>query len=99
MRILGEEIDEVELEATYDLFVEAAELSVAQSSNPQERLKSSCRSRNDYFLTENAQGNLVGAPLDSVDGRREVISDTSGAVGGWSAVVTYLLSDFRFLYE
>jgi hypothetical protein len=100
LRLLGEEIDDVELEATFDLFEGAAEDSVSASpNNALARVVSSCRARNDYFLTENEQGTLVGAPLESLEGRREVVSDTSGAIGGWSAVMTYLLSDYRFLYE
>ena len=100
LRLLGEDIDDVELQATFELFEGAAEDSVSASpNNALARVVSSCRARNDYFLTANEQGTLVGAPLDSLEGRREVVSDTSGAIGGWSAVMTYLLSDYRFLYE
>ena len=99
LRLLGEEIDDVELEATFQLFLAAAQAAFDESDSALARVVSSCRARNDYFLTENGQGTLVGAPLDSLEGRREVVSDTSGAIGGWSAVMTYLLSDYRFLYE
>ncbi|MDA1370568.1 MAG: hypothetical protein O2971_07385 [Proteobacteria bacterium] len=83
--LLGEElaIDDLEVETTYQLFVDV--LAASQASNEGNALPSSCRRTNDL---------LSGAPLQNV-----LVLDANYVIRAWMAVAAYLMSDYRFVYE
>ena len=95
LRFLNEEVSEAELEIAFNLFVAASEAGVAANDNPANRLNSACEARNDYFR----DGNNQNVNLNDLENRERVVRDETGALTGWIAVLTYLLSDYAFLYE
>ena len=90
-RILGEELDiaDPEIERTYALFLETWEEGVASVAAGKEDawLSWRCMARVD----PNTQVDLPEA--------QKISDDTGYTVRAWMAVITYLLSDYRFLYE
>ena len=68
---------------------------VKEDDNPASRLNSACEARNDYFR----DGNNQNVNLNDLENRERVVRDETGALTGWIAVLTYLLSDYAFLYE
>lgn len=95
LRFLNEEVSEAELEIAFNLFVAAAEVGVASNENPANRLNSACEARSDYFRDSNNQN----VNLNDLENRERIVRDETGALTGWIAVLTYLLSDYAFLYE
>ena len=95
LRFLNEEVSEAELEIAFNLFVAAAEAGVAADDNPANRLNSACEARKDYFRDSNNQN----VDLNDLENRERIVRDETGALTGWIAVLTYLLSDYAFLYE
>ena len=90
-RILGEEVQRSspEVADTYELFYkvwQAGRAAVLSGEEPT-ALPTQCRSTTDYWTS---------VPLDV---EQQVVDDPSYVVRSWMAVVTYLLSDYRFLYE
>ena len=90
-RILGEELDiaDPEIERTYALFLETWEEGVASVAAGKEDAWLSwwCMARVD----PNTQVDLPEA--------QKISDDTGYTVRAWMAVITYLPSDYRFLYE
>jgi len=90
-RILGEELDiaDPEIDRTYALFLETWEEGAANVAAGKENAWLSwwCMARVD----PNTQAEL---PMD-----QQISDDTGYTVRAWMAVITYLLSDYRFLYE
>ena len=94
--ILGEYLpdEDPELERTYQLFyltlreargeIEGAGWAAADSNGTTDH--------SDLKCTRN-----YGTSVP--EGRRSITSDTTFAIRAWQAVVTYLLSDYRFVYE
>ena len=89
--ILGEELDinDPAIDAAYQLFYDTWQDGVAavaadEASND---LSGECRADDNYWTGE-----------DYADEVR-VINDSDYTVRAWMAVVTYLLSDYRFLHE
>jgi Protein of unknown function (DUF1588) len=90
-RILGETLamDSPELDRTYQLFLDtwSEGRAAVKAKTEGESLTYACRARvNPYTGAELAEG-------------EKLEKDTSYAVRAWSAVITYLLSDYQFLYE
>jgi hypothetical protein len=88
-RVLGEDVSAEELERTYQLFYETwkeGRDGIAADTVSQD-LMWSCRATADPF-TE------VEYPEE-----RQVTRDREYTVRAWMAVTTYLLTDYRFLYE
>lgn len=84
--VLGEKLslDDPELERTYQLFLDTwRELSLAGNTG----LSYECSGRWDQ---------KTGDPLPPGE---EITEDKTFAVRSWMAVMTYLLSDYKFLYE
>jgi hypothetical protein len=81
--------DSPELERTWRLFLETHQENVAAMASGEltPNLSDPCRARTDYRTG-------LELPAD-----RRIMSDPNGTVRTWHAVVFYMLSDFRFLYE
>ncbi len=90
-QILGEQlnVDHPEVERTYSLFVETWREGKDKMSDDElgTNLPWSCQRDTDFY---------TGQPLPE---GREVVRDEKFTVRAWMAVMTYLLSDYRFLYE
>jgi hypothetical protein len=90
-RILGESLalDAPELDRTYQLFVDTWQegRAAVKAKTESESLTYACRARVNP---------LTG--VDLADGEK-LEKDANYAIRAWSAVVTYLLSDYEFLYE
>ncbi len=85
-RILGERlsIDSVEVERTYQLFLETWREVRDANSNA---IPDACRATRDITTNEAlAMGTTI-------------TEDRNGTVRAWMAVLTYLFSDYRFLYQ
>jgi hypothetical protein len=90
-RILGETLatDSPELDRSYQLFMDTWNegRAAVKAKTENESLTYACRARVDPFTG-----------LDLADGQK-LEKDANYAIRAWSAVVTYLLSDYQFLYE
>ncbi|MDF3069404.1 MAG: hypothetical protein K0R38_5005 [Polyangiaceae bacterium] len=90
-RILGETLatDSPELDRSYQLFMDtwSEGRAAVKAKTENESLTYACRARVDPFTG-----------LDLADGQK-LEKDANYAIRAWSAVVTYLLSDYQFLYE
>ncbi|WP_437738634.1 DUF1588 domain-containing protein [Sorangium sp. So ce1335] len=95
-RVLGEslELDDPEIERAYKLFFETWEegkAGMAKAEGEEGRLSRSlpgaCQVNNDYWTRE-------GLPEE-----QRLTRDENYTVRAWMSVMTYLLSDFRFLYQ
>jgi hypothetical protein len=90
-RILGETlaVDAPELNRTYQLFIDTWKEGRAnvKAKAENESLTYACRARVDPYTG-----------LDLAEGEK-LEKDANYAIRAWSAVVTYLLSDYKFLYE
>jgi hypothetical protein len=90
-RILGESLalDDPELNRSYQLFIdtwtEGRAAVAAMTEN--ENLTYACRARVNPY---------TGVDLAEAE---QLTNDENYAVRAWSAVVTYLLADYKFLYE
>ncbi len=89
--ILGEDLglNDPEIDATYKLFYDTYMEGKERVYNSTEdrRLLTECRMYYDPHTFKR---------LDSID---EITYDDHYVIRAWSAVITYLLSDFKFLYE
>ena len=90
-RILGEQLDitDPEIERTYQLFLETWKEGAANVAGGKEDAWLSwwCMARVD----PNTQQDLPEA--------QQISDDTAYTIRAWMAVVTYLLSDYKFLFE
>ncbi|WP_370293857.1 c-type cytochrome [Thalassolituus sp.] len=98
--LLGERIaaDDPEVDATYNLFVsvmnqgqEMLDNPDAYSPSPSTYLEWECRAR-----WERQEDGRTGDGLPSQD---RIEQDSKYTLRAWIAVMTYLLSDFRFIFE
>jgi len=99
--ILAEEValDSAELTATYNLFLDIWKKGNHIMANPDDfepNLSTSldwrCRARDIYELDgENSNQDL---PSD-----QQITNDADYVIRSWMAVITYLLTDYRFIYE
>ncbi len=89
--VLGEalELGDPEIERTYKLFVDTYNEGKAKLASDElsENLSTACRARNNPY---------TGQELPSAE---RLEQDPDYTVRAWNAVITYLLSDFQFLYE
>jgi mono/diheme cytochrome c family protein len=97
-RVLGENlaIDDPEVERTYKLFLEIWQEGQDGMALPEEdparistQLQGECQVHDDYWTQE-------AFPEDS---ESHVDDDSNYTIRAWMGVMTYLLSDFRFLYQ
>jgi hypothetical protein len=90
-RLLGEELDisDPEIERTYQLFLETWKEGAANVTSGKENAWLSwwCQARVD----PNTQQDLPEA--------QKIGDDPNYTVRAWMAVITYLLSDYKFLFE
>lgn len=95
-RVLGENlsIDDPEIERTYQVFLgtfEEGKKGMAIPEGQEGRLSSylqgMCQVKEDYWTHE-------GLPEDL-----QLVKDENYTVRAWMSVMTYLMSDFRFLYQ
>ncbi|MEM6786732.1 MAG: hypothetical protein AAF715_04360 [Myxococcota bacterium] len=95
-KVLGErlKLEDPEVERTYQLFLETWREGTAGMALEQEDegyigtgLPGPCRVENDYW---------TGLPLEE---DQQITDDEDYIIRSWMAVMTYLLSDYRFLYE
>ena len=90
-RILGEELDigDPEIERSYQLFLETWKEGTANVASGKEDawLSSWCMARID----PNTQKDLPEA--------QQISDDTAYTIRAWMAVVSYMLSDYKFLFE
>lgn len=95
-RVLGErlELDDPEIERTYKLFLgtwEEGKAGMKKAEGEEGRLSTSlpgaCQVQNDYWTRE-------ALPDD-----QKLTKDPNYTVRAWMSVMTYLLSDFRFLHQ
>ena len=91
LRILGEDLplEHPEIQASYDLFYDVWKEGRAAVAEDRidDFLPSNCRAESDFYT-----GNAFPE-------ERRVRQDPRYIVRAWMAVVTYLLTDYRFLYE
>jgi hypothetical protein len=89
--ILGEQVgvDHPEVERTYQLFLETWREGTAKLAADElsENLPGACRVETEFFS---------GTPLPE---GQQVIGDDKYTIRAWMAVMTYLISDYKFLYE
>ncbi len=89
--VLGERLTESDPEVTrtYEIFYETWKegKALVESDDLSNQVDGECRSQTDYWTGEDL-------PED-----RQVRYDTNYTIRSWAAVMTYLLSDFRFLHE
>lgn len=88
-QLLGEEVSEAELERTFELFDEtwregSGKVDADELSG---RLSWQCQGRVDLS---------TGEELPEAE---RLVDDENYAIRAWMAVLSYLLTDFRFLYE
>lgn len=83
--VLGERLDadDPQLQATYDLFVQTWDELKAAGVDPNLQ---NCAARNDFN----------GAELPE---EQRIDADPDFTIRAWMAVITYMLSDYNFLYE
>ena len=90
-RILGEDlaIDDPELARTFQLFYDTLQAGLDNIANDVETtsLLSNCRATKNLKTGE-------ALPME-----QQITSDETYVVRAWMAVVTYLLADYRFLFE
>jgi hypothetical protein len=90
-RILGEDLEltDAEISRTVQLFGDTVDEGVRKlaSSEVERGLPWACRGRRNP---------LTGVDLPDAE---RLNDDESYAIRGWMAVLTYLMSDYRFLYE
>jgi len=95
-QILGEThtSDSAEVERTYQLFYQSYVDGKARvdSGDARDRLNSGCSVQRDPVTNQN----LFDADRRDTD---LVYYDRAYVIRAWSAVITYMLSDFKFLYE
>ena len=89
--VLGEDLapDDPEIERTYKLFYDTWKEGSAKvtAKTISEGMVGSCRARQNPFTRQDLPTN------------ERLENDKSYVVRSWMAVMTYLLSDYRFLYE
>ena len=89
--ILGEALDEgsPELDKTYQLFVDTLKEGQAKlkSKGVEESIVYNCRARKNPFTNQ------------TLPDSEKLEKDPDYTVRAWMAVITYLLADYRFLYE
>lgn len=99
--ILAEEValDSAEVTATYNLFLDIWKKGNHIMANPDDYdpdlgtgLNWECRARDIYEL----DGDNSGQDLASED---QISNDSNYVIRTWMAVITYLLTDYRFIYE
>jgi hypothetical protein len=90
-RILGEvlPLDHPEVDASYQLFLQTWREGVAGVQNGQlsQDLPNVCRLTRDFWTDE------------ELPNEARIIGDARYTLRAWAAVVSYLLADWRFLYE
>lgn len=94
-RLLGEYVDinDPEINRTYELFLEVWKDGKRNVGLPEEEggyptgLPGACQATTDFW---------TGMPLPE---QRQITTDEDYTVRAWMAVVSYLLSDYRFLHE
>ena len=93
--ILGEDLalDDAEIEATYKLFYDTYIEGKERVYNGDEErtLLYECRMYYNPLTFERLS--------DEEHAQDEIVYDSNYVIRSWSAVITYLLSDFKFLYE
>ena len=98
--LLGEQvaIGSTELEATYDLFTSVLEQGQTLLANadqydprPSTALEWECRAR--WYRQEDGRTN------GDLPAELRIENDSDFVIRSWTAVITYLLSDYRFIYE
>ena len=91
LQILGEELDldDPELLRTYQLFTDTLDAGVANIASEEEftYLNGTCRALKDP---------VTGVDLPEAE---QITYDENYVVRSWMAVITYLLSDYKFLFE
>jgi hypothetical protein len=89
--ILGEElaIDDPEVERTFKLFLETWRETRTPGMNgmPNNNLRYECQGR---------QNPLSGEELPEM---QRITNDNNGTIRAWMAVMSYLFSDYKFLYQ
>ncbi|MEZ4385241.1 MAG: DUF1588 domain-containing protein [Nannocystaceae bacterium] len=91
LQLLGEElaIDDPEISRTYLLFADTLQAGLTNIASEEESasLLSNCRATKDL---------LTGVDLPA---EQQITTDETYVIRAWMAVVTYLLSDYKFLFE
>lgn len=90
-RLLGEHLplDHEEIEASYQLWMAtwAEGMAKVQTEEIDDYMPGACQARKQFFTDE------------YLPDSRQIRRDDDYTIRAWMAVATYLLSDFRFLYE
>ena len=90
-RILDEEhrLDSVEVERAYGIFYDTWKEGKAllAAGQAEQSLHYYCRAERDYFT------------WDALPAERRITYDQNYVLRSWMAVLTYMLADYRFLYE
>jgi hypothetical protein len=97
-RVLGETltVDDPEIQRTYQLFLETfKELNKLDD----DELPYACRSTQDPLTGKDLPASTKDKPLTDDQWPRQVSTDANHTVRAWMAVLSYLLSDHKFLYE
>ena len=91
-RFWNQPVDDVEVSAGVALFneVKAAGQARLAAGDELDALQLQCRAVRDFD---------TDALLNGLDDRRAITTDPTYTLRAWSAVVTYALSDYNFLYE
>lgn len=89
--VLGEklELDDPQIDRTYALFIDIWKDGKAglAAETYDGNLPGNCRATNDWW---------TGNPLPE---ERQISADPDYTIRAWMGVMTYLLSDYRFLHE
>jgi hypothetical protein len=91
-----------EIEATYQLFLSTWQLGQAMMANPDgykpepsTNLPSDCQAYRDRETKDNNNGYTP----DVLDTEQRISNDENYVIRSWMSVMTYLLSDYSFIYE
>ncbi len=90
-----------EIEATYQVFLSTWQLGQTMLNNPDdyEPRPSSDIPRNSYPNYRHCQGYYDWENGGELDEELRITNDKNYVIRSWMAVMTYLLSDYRYIYE
>lgn len=107
--LLGErlELNDPELEASYQLFLQVFNQGQTMLASPNDYdpypVYLPCQARRDFREDGRSGDTIVDTSEESEvaieDRRIQIRDDENYVIRSWIAVVTYLLSDYRFVYE
>jgi hypothetical protein len=107
-RVLGERVEanSDEVNRAYNLFtnvwkgIEDNSLKLKDKGGDYGFADNECRGATDWAKVKApADGNVYGYGFDAIPAEKQINQDKNFTIRAWQAVLTYMLSDYRFLHE